>query len=85
MNRRHRPRPVADSRRPQAPDIPPPPNGRRSQAHPFRRRRAALAELARTHIEALRGQHDLDADDESASDETITAFAHAAKAQGPPN
>jgi len=52
---------------------------------PILERRAALAELARTHIEALRGAHPLDEDDEPTSDEAIAAFAHAAKAQGPPN
>jgi hypothetical protein len=48
-------------------------------------RRAALAAIARAHIEALRGPHELDGADESASDEAVTLFAQAAKAQGPPN
>ncbi len=52
---------------------------------PILERRAALAALARTHIEALRGPHDIDADDEPAADEAVVAFARAAKAQGPPN
>jgi hypothetical protein len=52
---------------------------------PILERRAALAELARTHIEALRGGHPLDEDDETASGEAPSAFAHAANAQGPPH
>jgi hypothetical protein len=48
-------------------------------------RRAALAELARAHIEALRGPHAADEDDESTPDGAVVSFAQAAKAQGPPN
>src|SRR5262249_26512098 len=48
-------------------------------------RRAALAELARAHIETLRGAPAPDMDDDPASDEAVSAFAHAARAQGPPN
>ena len=47
--------------------------------------RLDLSALARTHIEALRGPHPLEADDEPVSDAALTAFAQAAKAQGPPN
>jgi len=52
---------------------------------PILERRAALAALARTHIETLRGSHPLGDEDEPTSDEALAAFAHAAKAQGPPN
>jgi len=52
---------------------------------PVLERRAALAELARAHIEALRGLHPRDDEDEPAADEAVMAFAHAAKAQGPLN
>ena len=52
---------------------------------PILERRAALATLARAHIEALRGPHPLDTGDTPAPDETIVAFTHAAKGQGPPN
>ena len=48
-------------------------------------RRAALADLARAHIEALRGPHPLNTEDRAASDETVVAFTQAAKGQGPPN
>ena len=48
-------------------------------------RRAAMARVARAHIEALRGPHMPADDDEPASDETVVAFTHAAKGQGPPN
>jgi hypothetical protein len=59
----------------------------RDKADPNRllERRTALAALVRAHLEALRGPQALDAGDEPGSDETIVAFAHAAKAQGPPN
>ena len=52
---------------------------------PILERRAALAELARTHIAALRGAHPLDEDGEPTADEPATPFVHAANAQGPPN
>ena len=51
----------------------------------IRERRAAMAKIARAHLEALRGPHMPADDDEPASDETFAAFTHAAKAQGPPN
>ena len=52
---------------------------------PILERRAALAELARGHIEALRGKHPLDEDEEPAGDEPVPPSVHAANAQGPPN
>ena len=48
-------------------------------------RRAALAELTRAHLEALRGEHAVDGADEDGADETIIPFAPSAQAQGPPN
>jgi hypothetical protein len=48
-------------------------------------RRAALAEVARAHLEALRGPQDVDEDGEPTADEPAAPFIHAAKAQGPPN
>jgi len=48
-------------------------------------RRTALAALVRAHLEALRGPHGVDTEDQTGSDETVVAFTHAAKAQGPPN
>ena len=48
-------------------------------------RRAALAELTRAHLEALRGTHAPEGGDGGGDNETVVAFAHAAKAQGPPN
>jgi hypothetical protein len=52
---------------------------------PILEHRAALAELARSHIEALRGSHAPDEDDDPACDEPAAPFVHAAKAHGPPN
>ena len=46
-------------------------------------RRAALAAMARAHLEALRGEHL--AEDEDAPATPVVSFAQAAKAQGPPN
>ena len=46
-------------------------------------RRAALAEMARAHLEALRGAHAME--DEADPDGAVVSFAQAAKAQGPPN
>ena len=46
-------------------------------------RRAALAELTRAHMEALRGTHPVE--DEDDPDGAVVPFAQAAKAQGPPN
>jgi hypothetical protein len=46
-------------------------------------RRAALIELARAHMEALRGEHEAD-EDEADPDGAVVSFAQA-KAQGPPN
>ena len=48
-------------------------------------RRAALIEVAREHIEGLRGPHVLDAEDAAAPDGAVVSFAQAAKAQGPPS
>jgi hypothetical protein len=48
-------------------------------------RRAAFTELARAHIEALRGPPGPDGADTAAPDATIVPFAPAARAQGPPN
>jgi hypothetical protein len=52
---------------------------------PILERRTALAELARAHIEALRGPHEPDESDESALDDTVVPFTPSAQAQGPPN
>jgi len=52
---------------------------------PILERRAALAKVARAHLEAPRGPHMPADDDEPAFDEPAAPFVHAAKAQGPPN
>jgi len=61
------------------------PKDKGADPKPILERRAALAKVARASLEALRGPHMPADDDEPASDETIAAFTHAAKAQGPPN
>jgi hypothetical protein len=48
-------------------------------------RRAAFTDLARAHIQALRGPPAPDGADAAAPDATIVPFAPAAQAQGPPN
>jgi hypothetical protein len=48
-------------------------------------RRAALAELTRAHIAALRGEPAVDEEDEAGPDAPVVSFSDAAKAQGPPN